>query len=304
MKRTWTILGRLAAVGVLALLLSGCLKLDMSLDVSADNTVSGDVIFGVDKTILQATGQTADDLLGNNPIAPSGVAGVSSKPYEDDKFVGQEVTFDSVPISQFSQSQDSDSLKITRNGDRFEVSGVLDLSQGTTGETGDPSLDQIVQQALQTADIKIVMSFPGEVVSSNGQVDGNTVTWTPKIGERTELTATASASGGSSFPWLWIVIGVAVLVVVAIVAIALSRRGRGAPQPVAAGTWDAAPATTAPGAPSATTVPPAEPMPPSSAPPAEPMPPASAPVEPGPTQTTPADETPAPGSLPPPPEQS
>ena len=39
MARRWRTAGRVAAIGVLAFLLSACLKLDVDLQVNADNTV-------------------------------------------------------------------------------------------------------------------------------------------------------------------------------------------------------------------------------------------------------------------------
>jgi hypothetical protein len=242
MKRMRSLAVRLLAVAAIALLLPGCLKLNMDLSVSSDNTVSGKVIFAVDKQLLQATGQSVDEVIGENPIASPGEKGVTTTPYEDDTFVGQTVTFDAVPIPQFGGVESSDTLQIVREGDQFKVTGVMDLSTGTS--TGDPQLDQMLQEALKTADIRITMTFPGEVVSSNGSIDGNSVTWEPKIGERTEIQAVAKATGGSSFPWLLIVIAAVVVLVVVVVVFVLSARGKKgavAPEEAATGGFGEAP---------------------------------------------------------------
>jgi hypothetical protein len=237
MKRKVSVAVKALAAVAMALLLSSCIKLNMDLTVSSDNTVSGTVIFAVDKQLLEATGQTADQVMGENPFASPGAEGMTSSSYDDGKYVGQKVTFDAVPITQFSGAGAED-LKIVREGDEFKVSGVLDLS-GTTGETGGSGSDGIAQQALGTADVRITMAFPGDVISSNGTIDGNTVTWVPKVGERTEIQAVASAiPSSSSFPWLWIAIGgAAVVVLLAIVLwVAARRRGKkGGEVPVAVG---------------------------------------------------------------------
>jgi hypothetical protein len=311
--------GRLLAVVALAVLLASCIKLDMSLTVSADNTVSGSVVLAVDKQVLELTGQSVGDLLsGSGSGLPTDIAGVTSEPYEDAKYSGQQFNFDNVPLDQFNASGGADSLQIVRQGDQFVVTGVLDTSgatglsgatgatgfSGATGSTGATGFSGATgatgftgatggfpsgvsgfpgaEEFLKSAEIKISITFPGEVASSNGQIDGNTVSWTPAFGERLELQATASAvGGGSSFPWMWIAIGAGAVVVIAIAVVVLSRRKKGG---------DAALAAAAAGAPM-------DQAPPAAAPPAqaptEQIPPAAAP---------PAAPTPAPPSeMPPPP---
>jgi hypothetical protein len=228
------IAGRVIAIGALALLMSSCLKLDMNLNVSSDNTVSGTVVFAVEKSLLELAGQSFDQLLASSAPLPSATPGVTVADYEDDQFSGKQYTFDAVPLSEFS-GDGSDNLSITRDGDVFHVSGVLDLSAvGATGASGLSGFDP--SQFLQSAELSIKMTFPGEVTSSNGQVSGNTVTWVPKIGERTELQATASAVGGgsSSNLLLWLIIGGAVVLIAIVVGVVVSQR-RSAPAVATAG---------------------------------------------------------------------
>jgi hypothetical protein len=270
---------RLVGAGLLALLLTGCIKLHVDLDISSNNTVSGTMIFAFSKQLLAITGQSADQLLASTAPLPTNVPGLSSKPYQDSDYAGEEFTFDSVPLSKFNGT-DPESLRIERQGDVFKVSGVLDLSKATSGVTGATGLGNAVNQALSTADIEITMTFPGKVTSSNGDVHGNSVTWKPKVGQRLELQATASAigSGGSSTTILLIVIAAAAVVVIVIVAIALARRGRGGPPEEGGEGADAPmPSVMAPAAPAAPppgdvtpAMPPAAPIPP---PPAAPIPP-------------------------------
>jgi hypothetical protein len=241
---------RLGAVAALALLMSACLKLDMNLDVSTDNTVSGSVIFAVDKGLLELAGQSFDDLIGSDTPFPDDVEGVTVESYEDDDFTGQQYTFDGVPLSEFEGSGDEE-LSITREGDVFHVAGVLDLATGlTSGATGLSGFDPA--EILQSADIQITMSFPGEVTESNGEVSGNSVTWVPEIGERLEITATAGAtgSGGDSNLTMLLIIG-AVVVVLAVIAgvIVAQRRNRPAPAAAAASDVAASPPSVQPASP-------------------------------------------------------
>jgi len=211
MKRIGSTASRALALTALAIMLSSCIKLNMDLTISTDNTVSGSAIVAIDKQLLALSGQPVDQIFGGDTIAPAGTQGITTADYEDDTFVGQEITFEGASIAALSDSGDADALTIVRDGDVFVVTGALDMTNDTGGDAG----NEAVQNALATADISISLTFPGPVTSSNGEIDGNTVSWSPKVGERTELQAQGSAipSGSSSSPVLWIVIaGVAVLV--------------------------------------------------------------------------------------------
>lgn len=223
--------GRLGMVAALALLLTGCLKLDMNLEIQSDDTVNGSVVFAVSKEVLELTGGSAEDLLGDTPF-PSDIEGMTSEEYDDGEFAGQKFNFEGVPITQFSDPADPESLQITREGDTFSVVGALDLSQGLSGATG--PLGGTGAQFLESAEIRIAVTFPGEVIEANGEVDGNTVVWTPEFGERLDIQATGSAveSGGSSSTLLYVLIGVGVVAVIAIViAVMMGRRKKGPEAP-------------------------------------------------------------------------
>ena len=183
----------LAIVAGPALLLTGCLKLDMAITISPDDTVDGQLVFAVNEQLLELTGQDVDDMLGDATV-PSDVEGATQEPYDDGEFVGTQVTFEDVALSELSEASDAESLTIVRTGDTYEVDGVMDLSTEDADLQGNPFEDQITE-AFDTAQLRIAITFPGDVLESNGQVDGTTVTWEPVFGERNVLTAVASASG-------------------------------------------------------------------------------------------------------------
>jgi hypothetical protein len=331
-KRSWAF-GRLAMIAALALLLTGCLKLDMQLDVQADDTVNGSVVFAVNKDVLALTGGSFGDLIGDQTPFPSDVEGVTSEEYDDGEFVGQRFTFEGVSITEFSSDPaDPDGLSITHEGDTFVVQGALDLSQdlaglsGVTGATGpfDP------EQLMGSAELRIAITFPGEVTEANGDIDGNTVVWEPRFGVRQELQATASAVGGGGDNWtlVFVLLGVAAVAIIAAIVLMLSRRRKAAESPAEGVAESAAmavpgaaeatapippasapeapsevpPATEAPSAPEATMPQPpvsAEPTPPPAPPASEPSvppapPPVSEPAAPEPP-TEPGEESPPPG---------
>lgn len=271
MTRTWRIVGRIAALGALALLLSACLKLDMDLEVSSDNTVNGTVIFGVNKDLLELTGGSVEDFLGSEAPLPSGAEGVTTEPFEDDEFAGQKFTFESVPLDEFNSTDSPEQLQITREGDVFRVSGSLDLSAGLTGATGPTGFG--AEEFLQGAELEITITFPGEVTQSNGEIDGNSVTWIPVVGERLDLQASASAietGGGSNLTLLLIIAAVIVVAAIVIGVVVAQRRSR--PAVAATGFGEAAP-----GPPPTASEPGPPPPPPAGPPPPPPPPGAGAP---------------------------
>jgi hypothetical protein len=229
MARRWRAAGRVVAIGVAALLLTACLKLDVDLQVNSDNTVGGSIIFGVDKQLLELSGSSIEDVLETTAPIPEDVEGVTTEPFEDDRFAGQRFTFEGVPLEEFSTGD----LVIARDGDVFSVNGVLDLSSGLSGATGLSGLTGPFAnpaELFSSAEMRVRITFPGEVTEANGEVDGNTVTWVPVVGERLEIQATASAidSGGDSRLTLLLIIGAVVIAAAIVIAFVTSRR-RAAP---------------------------------------------------------------------------
>jgi hypothetical protein len=217
-----------ATLAALVVLLSGCIKLEMDLEVAADDTVSGTAVLGFSRQLMELGGGSLDDLFGAQDVVPSDVEGVTIEPYEDDDFVGQEVTFDAVPLARINEQADEGSLTIVRDGDRFRVSGELDLATGDV-PGGPEDLPFDPETLFQDAVIRISLTFPGEVERANGEIDGNTVTWTPSVGDRLVFEAVASAiPSGGGLPIVWIVL--AVLAVAAVAgAVILANRRRPAP---------------------------------------------------------------------------
>jgi hypothetical protein len=220
---------RAAAACMLIMLMTGCIKLNMDLQLQSDDTVNGSVIFALNKQLLELTGKSFDDLTGGQAVVPSGVP-VQASDYEDDQYSGKRYTFEDVPISQFSGDASDGSLSIVHQGDTFVVSGALDLSSADTSEI--PNADQL----LSSADISLAITFPGAVRSANagGTISGNTVTWKPTFGQKNDIQAVGSAiatGGGSTL--LWILIAAGAVIVIAVVALLLLARRR-TNEPVAA----------------------------------------------------------------------
>jgi hypothetical protein len=221
-------LGRILGCAALVLLLAGCFKVNMDVEVSPENTVSGSAIIAVDESLLQLSGQSADQLFREMDLSDL-PAGASSDRYEEDGFVGQEISFDDVPLDEFtgnnalSGSTAGEELNIVRQGNEFHVTGAFDMSgQEFTGT-------EIPQQFLDSFEFRISITFPGEVKSATGEVDGNTVTWQPKIGEDTQIEAVASAIPSESSPLLMILLIAGGALVLGAIAYLFTHRKSRAP---------------------------------------------------------------------------
>lgn len=273
MRKRLRSVARLSAFAALALLLSGCIRLTMDLQVNSNDTVSGTVQLGVQKELLELSGGSIDDIIGTDSPFPSDAPGVTVEDFDDGEFAGQQFNFDSVPISEFQDETDAESLNIQRQGDTYVVTGVLDMRGGATGATG--AIGATGQQILESAEIRVTITFPGDVAQANGAVDNNTVTWEPKFGERLELTATASAiddgdaggGGGSSLTTILIIAAIVIVALVVVFLVMKSRRGGGG-------------GAVAPATPMGGQAPPAAPPAPPAAPPAPPVPPVAPPGSP------------------------
>lgn len=236
--------GHVLGSGALAVLLAGCFKVNMDLDVTADNTVSGTAVVAVDESLLELSGQNVDQLFADMDLSDL-PPGSTADPYEEDGFVGRQITFEDVPLDAFtgngtlSGTASGEELNIVRVGDEFRVTGGFDMSgQEFTGT-------EIPQQLLENFEFRISITFPGPVSSASGDIDGNTVTWEPRVGQNTEIQAVASAIPSSSSPLLMIVLIAAGALALGAIVYFLTHRGAATTPDAIAGTGfgDAVPAS-------------------------------------------------------------
>ena len=275
-------IGRLLGSTAMALLLAGCFKVDMDLEVAADNTVSGSAIIAVEDSLLELTGQDVDQLFADMDLSDL-PPGSTAEEYREDGFVGQRITFAEMPLDEFatnnalSGSGTGEELSIVRQGDEFLVTGGFDMSgEEFTGTEIPPGI-------MDSFEFQISITFPGEVKSATGDIDGNTVTWAPTFGENTRVEAVASAIPSSSSPLLMIVlIAVAVLVLGGAVFF-LTHRKTPAPDQGSMGFGDTPTGVAPPSVTAEEPVPTPQVEPPPEADPAEPgVPPAEGDVPPPP----------------------
>ena len=144
----------------------------------------------------------------------------SIQPYTGDGYVGAQLSFTNLSFDQFSELTNSISQGRQNYSLVFHTTGNLVTFSGSVDLTEVPA---------DRADIELKIDFPGEIISTTGSLNGQTVIWKPKPGDVSQLTATADVSGSSTPSWArWaVLLGVVLVVVVLLIAglaIAAHRR--------------------------------------------------------------------------------
>ena len=154
-----------------------CVKLDVDLTVGTNDKVSGTYIIAIDRSLLQLTGQDPDALYQQlsgdvrQPPLPEGASATAEK-YDHGNFVGAKITVDDLPIAslnnlggtaparaarrQFSAHPRRRPVPLPRHHRHVVV------SSGRSPSSACPT------PLTASAEIRIKMTFPGEVTETNG----------------------------------------------------------------------------------------------------------------------------------------
>jgi hypothetical protein len=193
-----------AALGLLVAT-SGCLRLDLGLQVRPDDTVGGTFTAAWSEEFLESA---ADQGLDQSQLDAfldallDGVPGTERTTYDEGGFVGQTATFTDRPIEDFADfgGDDWGYLRLDHTDREYDLQGHWDLR---AAGFLDPA-------AFEDAEILLSVEFPANVTEHNGTLKGRTVTWTMTPGEEYDLNATAVENNGLAF----LIAGVAFLVIV------------------------------------------------------------------------------------------
>jgi len=181
---------------VLMPLLAGCLRVQVTMGVSSNDRVSGQIIAAA---VPQHGGDTGPQL--QSPAALGSKLRV--QPYNQDGYVGsqasfQDMTFGDVQqLAQLSSQTDGMfALQFERSGDLVTLDGKVDLRKVSAAG----------------ADVQFTVAFPAHVGTTNGTRDGDSiVSWKLPPGEVTSLHADvryADPNTRGFAGWAGIVIGV------------------------------------------------------------------------------------------------
>ncbi len=221
---------RVAPVALLlaaAFALSGCFRLDIDARVGRDQTVQGSITAGIERDQLEQAGIAVDEddpsaalsqvfnLEAFDSIEDSDEVDVQVDEFVDDEQVGVTMTFDDLTMRQFvelvvgSQAADGTSTEeryvFERDGDlyRFEVGP-------------DEQEAAYAQQLGDQLDFRLALTFPGDIVDTDGEVDNRTVSWTSYEDVANGVSVTSVVpTGSSATERIWTGAGLAIVLVVA-----------------------------------------------------------------------------------------
>ena len=208
-----------------SVLLTGCVKMDLALEINADKTVSGSLIYAISDGLAEL-GTTSDETDPTTDLFDTSAEGVTVTEYKENGYTGTKVILDRVPMSAFNkEGGESGGFQIIREENRITLKGELDLStEETEGSDIDEWGDALAKSLFATADLKISVKFPVKVLSTTGTIsqDGRTVTWKPQLGEKVDLTTTVELPN-KNFILLGI-IGAAIILALIILLIVMKAR--------------------------------------------------------------------------------
>lgn len=184
-------------------LLTGCMRLQVGMVVSDDDRVSGQIV------VAGLPVQEGDR--GPQILVPAELESrVRVEPYEQDGYVGTQLFFSGLTFQELGtlaeragSTTSRYQLTLRRAGSLVTLSGSADLTQVPADH----------------ADMRIKIAFPGTITETNGEHEGDAVTWWPEPGKVNQFSAVARYSSGDAASWMgWVVLvgagtgGVALLV--------------------------------------------------------------------------------------------
>lgn len=183
---------RLALAGLAAssaLLLAGCFRMDMELQLNPDDTatVTLDTAFsktfaGMDES-MPATGEDLCDEMGADTDPTTTVT-----PYDDGEFIGCVMTTGG-PISELEEGE---GITVRRVGDTYEV--TFDGDPSAMGDLEGIDISELEQFG---ASFSFDVVFPGDVISAPGaEINGNTARYSGFEWMAGGFTASGSAIPG------------------------------------------------------------------------------------------------------------
>lgn len=204
----------LLALVLATALMGGCARVRTALAVQPDDTVTGEVVI--------ATPQKAPEDKGPAVTLPPELTGdVDVATYSQDGYVGSVLRFSRLRFDEVTSlakalgpTGSRVDMQLRRTGGRVLLGGTVDLNS----------------VSVDKADFQLKISFPGNVVTTNGDLDGSTISWTFTPGEVGTVEAAVSyadPNAPSALNWTLGLAGGVLLA--ALVVVIIARRTRNPP---------------------------------------------------------------------------
>ncbi len=160
-------------LGVL-MVLGGCTRVRTALAVQGDDTVAGEIVIA-----------TADAPPPTVTIPPQMASRVTVTPYHAEGYQGSQLQFSGLRFDEVNalasvapQAKGRFKFNLRRSGNTVMLNGHVDLTA----------------LPVDRADIQLKIAFPGEVTSSDGELDSDAVSWVFSPGEVSEFHAVVNAN--------------------------------------------------------------------------------------------------------------
>jgi hypothetical protein len=204
----------LLALLVAGTLLGGCARVRTALAVQPDDTVTGEIVLATPERGPEDPGPTIT-------VPPELESDVDVSEYRQDGYTGSVLRFSGLTFEQVAAlnraagpAGDAVRLELRRAGNRVLVGGAVDLTT----------------VSVDRADFQLKISFPGQVLESNGDAESGTVSWTfipGEVGDIRAVVAFDDPNAPSALNWT---LGLGVLVaLVAGAVVWLARETRNPP---------------------------------------------------------------------------
>lgn len=206
----------LLALGLLVLsLIGGCARVRTALAVQPDDTVTGEIVV--------ATPQRSEDDRGPAVTVPDDLrSAVEVSEYRQDGYTGSVLRFSGLTFGQVAELSSVGGaaggqraeLDLRRVGNRVLLTGKVDLTT----------------VPVDKADFQLKISFPGEVLETNGDTDSGTVSWTFTPGQVDDVSAAVAYDDPGAPSAVGWTLALAALVAAACTAVVVwARRTRNPP---------------------------------------------------------------------------
>jgi|GEM_PF-7124663 hypothetical protein len=221
----------LLAVIALPLLLTGCVRYTVDAQINSNDTISGSFVFALSKEAIAQTYDNETQYLAElkkylvaEPGSGDSELLVPPRPkdgevtlsvYRVGKMLGYRQRFDRVPLSELEPSLISvrhvdrrfivDVKATFLNSEKLEGplrAGSETAAPPSTPPSGDATgqlAEQLRSQGVDPdlvlgdnrPDLRMQLSFPGEIIAGNGAVEGRTVVWKLTLGNTSDLHVSA-----------------------------------------------------------------------------------------------------------------
>lgn len=184
-------------------LLSGCVKMDISVDLKKDGSVDNTLIFAMEKSTYDMVAGFGEDPF-SDVKSDVETDGYKIEDYDDGEYIGIKAAKTYANVEDFELlNDDTGQFDLDINGKTYKLNGTLDMSSAEAEFAG-------AEQFIEDFVLTFTLTMPGKVNKHNAdRVEGNKLIWDLSLTEPTEISAESSASSATTIILVGGVIAVA-----------------------------------------------------------------------------------------------